>query len=165
MVNDIVYTFSPPVNIVSPSVDPNVFSIAVASGWTGNMPTLSWAPVASTNNTEWANTFSGNGVSGGSIANGAYIITINHPSAITAVADSTALLAGIGSTTQSFYRLFGDINGTAFLNDTDSQQLRLALTNFNSAFDSNGGGVVNAGDNLQFKKDLTVNISGFTPTI
>ena len=41
MVNDIVYTFNEPVNIVGAGADPNVFTISVAPGWTGTVPTLS----------------------------------------------------------------------------------------------------------------------------
>ncbi len=168
MVNDIVYTFSEAVNIVSSATDPNVFTIAVAAGWTGTLPTLSWAPVAGSGNTEWAVSFSGASVSASSIANGAYTITVNHPSAITAVSDSQDLSlagSGIGGAAQSFYRLFGDINGDEFVNAADNLKFKLALTTYNAAFDFNGDGVVNAADNLKFKNNLTVNFSGFTPTI
>jgi subtilase family serine protease len=168
MVNDIVYTFSEPVNILDPSVDPSVFTIAIASGWTGSVPTLSWAPVAGSGDTEWAVTFSGNGVIGGSIANGAYSITVNDPASITAEFDSQALnLAanGIGAATQSFYRLYGDINGDTIVNAADNLKFKNALTTYNAAFDHNQDGVVNAADNAQFKNDLTVNFSGFTATI
>jgi hypothetical protein len=168
MVNDIVYTFSEPVNIISPSVDPDVFTIAIANGWTGTVPTLSWAVVQGTNNTEWAVTFSGEGVNGGSIANGAYTIIVNHPAAITAVSDSQALslsASGIGSATQSFYRLYGDMNNDEFVNAADNVKFKEALTVYNAAFDFNQDGVDNAADNLRFKQDLTLNFTGFTPTI
>ncbi len=168
MVNDIVYTFSEPVNIVSPTMEANVFTIAVASGWTGTVPTLAWAPVSGTNDTEWAVTFSGAGVTGGSIANGAYTISVNDPTAITAVSDNQALslaTGGIGGSTQSFYRLYGDINGGQIVNAADNLQFKSALATYNSAFDINQDGIVNAADNLKFKQDLTVNFAGFTPTI
>ena len=59
MVEDIVYTFSEPVNILSRH-DPNVFTIAVASGWTGTVPAiLEWAPVAGSGNTQWEVDFGG----------------------------------------------------------------------------------------------------------
>jgi Dockerin type I domain len=168
MVNDIVYSFSEAVNIVAPGTEPNVFTIAVASGWTGTPPTLSWAPVAGSGNTEWAISFTGGSITGGSIANGAYTITVNDPSAITAVSDSQALSlagSGIGSATQSFYRLFGDINGDKFVNAADNVKFKNALTTYNAAFDYSQDGFVNASDNVRFKNDLTVNFSGFTPTI
>jgi hypothetical protein len=168
MVSDIVYTFSEPVNILSSATDPNVFTVAVAAGWTGTVPALDWTPVVGSGNAEWAVTFSGNGLDGGSIANGAYTITVNHPAAITAVSDSQVLslsASGIGSATQSFYRLYGDINGDEIVNAFDNLRFKNALTVYNQAFDFNGDGVVNAADNLRFKQDLTVNFTGFTPTI
>ncbi len=168
MVDDVVYTFSEAVNILSPSVDPNVFTIAVAPSWTGTVPTLAWAPIAGSGNTEWAVSFSGASVTGGSIANGAYTITVADSASITAISDNQALSlagSGIGSATQSFYRLFGDINGDEVVNAADNFQFKQALTNYNAAFDYNGDGTVNAADNLKFKNDLTVNFSGFTTTI
>jgi hypothetical protein len=168
MVNDIVYTFSEPVNIASPAVDPNVFTVAVASSWTGTAPTLSWASVAGTSDTEWAVTFSGNGVTGGSIADGAYTITVTDPGSIAAESDGTTLTladSGVGGATQSFYRLFGDINGDGIVNAADAAKFKQALTTYNAAFDYNQDGIVNAFDSAQFKNDLTVSYSGFTPTI
>jgi Beta-propeller repeat/Dockerin type I domain len=168
MVNDIVYTFSEAVNIASPAVDPNVFTIAVASGWYGTVPTLSWAAVAGSSSTQWAVSFSGNGVTGGSIANGAYTITVTDPGAITAQSDDQALSlagSGIGAASQSFYRLFGDINGDETVSAGDIPSFVQALTTYNAAFDYNQDGFVNAADNTQFKNDLRLGFSGFTPTI
>jgi Beta-propeller repeat len=168
MVDDIVYTFSEPVSILGPANDPNVFSVAVSPGWTGTVPTLSWAAVAGSNDTEWAVSFSGNGVTGGSIANGAYTITVTDPASITAESDGQALTFatdGIGGATQSFFRLFGDINGDGIVNAADNPYFKQALTIYNAAFDYSQDGFVNASDNVSFKSDLTVNFSGFTPTI
>jgi Bacterial Ig-like domain (group 3)/Beta-propeller repeat/Dockerin type I domain len=169
MVNDIVYTFSEPVSILDSGVDPNVFTISVASGWTGTVPTLSWAAVAGSGGTEWAISFSGDGVTGNSIANGAYTITVTDPGSITAESDGEALSLGadgtIGGATQSFYRLFGDINGDHFVNASDNAKFKQALTTYNAAFDFSQDGFVNASDNAKFKNDLTVNFSGFTATI
>jgi hypothetical protein len=168
MVDDIVYTFSEPVNILDPGTDPNVFTVAVAAGWTGTVPTLDWMAVPGSGDTQWAVTFSGNGVSGGSIANGAYTITITDPDSITAESDGQALsLApnGIGAATQYFYRLYGDINGDRFVNAADNVKFKNALTTYNAAFDYTNDGFVNASDNVRFKADLTLNFSGFTPTI
>jgi hypothetical protein len=171
MVEDIVYTFSEPVNFSS---DPNIFSIAVASGWTGTVPTgLEWAAVAGSNNTQWEVDFGVNSGSASagpylSIANGAYTITLNDPASITAQSDGQALSlapSGIGGATQSFYRLFGDINADKIVNAGDSNKFKPALTTYNPAFDVNQDGVVNAGDANKFKADLTVSFSGFTPTI
>jgi hypothetical protein len=164
MVNDFVYTFSEPVNILSNAVDPNLFSIAVASGWTGTVPTtIEWAPVDGSGNTQWEVDFGG-----GSIANGAYTITVSDPEAITAVSDGQAVSlasSGIGGGTQSFYRLFGDINGDGVVNAADNARFKQAQTTYNAAFDYNQDGTVNASDNSQFKNDLAVNFTGFTPTI
>ena len=125
-------------------------------------------PVAGSNNTEWAVTFSGNGVTGGSVANGAYTITVTDPGSITAISDSQALSlagSGIGSATQSFFRLFGDINGDEFVNAFDNAKFKQALAIYNAAFDYDDDGFVNAFDNVKFKNDLNVNFSGFTATI
>ncbi len=168
MVDDIVYTFSTPVNITSAATDPSVFTVAVASGWTGTVPTLSWAAVAGSGGTQWAVSFSGNGVTGGSIANGCYNITISDPSAITAVADGQSVSlasSGIGGATQSFFRLYGDINADKFVNGADNIKFNQALTTYNAAFDFNADGYVNSTDTTQFDDDLTLNFSGFTTTI
>ena len=103
-----------------------------------------------------------------SIANGAYTITLNDPASIAAVADSQGLSlapSGIGGTIQSFYRLFGDINGDQVVNPGDNNKFKQALTTYNPAFDYNQDGVVNPGDSNKFKADLSVDFSGFTPTI
>ena len=68
---------------------------------------------------------------------------------------------GIGGATQSFYRLFGDINGDEVVNAADNLKFKQALTTYNPAFDFNDDGIVNAADNLKFKNDLTVNCGGF----
>ena len=173
MVEDIVYTFSEPVNFSS---DPNVFSIAVAAGWTGTVPgTVEWAPVAGSGNTQWEVDFGVNPTASGSeagalnsIVNGAYTITLNDPNSITAQSDAQALSlapAGISSATQSFYRLFGDINGDEVVNPGDNNRFKQALTTYNPAFDFNQDGAVNPGDNNKFKADLAVSFVGFTPTI
>jgi Dockerin type I domain len=169
MVDDVVYTFSEPVAITSSSTEPNVFTIAYAPGFTGTgLPALNWTAVAGSNNTQWAVTFNGPNTQGGSILNGEYVITVNDPTAILAVADSQQLSlasSGIGSATQSFYRLYGDINGDEFVNAADNVKFKQALTTYNAAFDYNSDGFVNASDNVRFKQDLTVNFTGFTPTI
>ena len=176
MVEDIVYTFSEPVNILANSIDPNVFTIAVAPGWTGTVPTtIEWAPVAGSGNMQWEVDFGVNPNASGSqtgalnsIANGAYTITITDSASITALGDGQPLsLAddGIGGATQSFYRLFGDINGDEVVNAGDNNKFKQAMTTYNPAFDFNQDGVVNPADNLQFKSDLNVNFLGFTPTI
>jgi Bacterial Ig-like domain (group 3)/IPT/TIG domain/Dockerin type I domain len=174
MVNDIVYTFSEAVSILGTGTDPNVFTVAVASGWTGTVPTLSWTAVVGSGDTQWAVTFSGGSVTGGSIANGAYTITVTDLGSITAESDGQAVTVTPGTApgtgnpdyaTQQFYRLFGDINGDEFVNAADNVKFKNALTTYNAAFDFSQDGFVNASDNARFKADLTVNFSGFMPTI
>ena len=72
---------------------------------------------------------------------------------------------GIGGATQSFYRLFGDINGDEVVNPGDNNKFKAALTTYNPAFDFNQDGIVNPGDNNRFKENLSVTFIGFTPTI
>ena len=148
MVQDIVYTFSEPVNIVSNSVDPNLFQInaLTVNGVTGVVPaTIEWAAVAGSGGTQWevdfgVNPDATNSQAGAlnSIANGCYTITITDFSEITAVSDGQAAninagpSPGVASSTlpgyvaananyaqQSFYRLFGDGNGDLVVNPGD----------------------------------------------
>ena len=65
----------------------------------------------------------------------------------------------ISRPTDTFYRLFGDINGDGVVNAADNFQLKTALTTYNSAFDYNGDGVVNAADNFQFKVSQSLNFA------
>ena len=93
MVEDVVYTFSEPVNIVSNAIDSNLFQIGTVTfnGVLGLIPaTVEWAPVAGSNNTQWEVDFGLNSGGLNSLANGVYSITINNFSEITAVSDGTA---------------------------------------------------------------------------
>src|ERR1700685_3265239 len=127
--------------------------------------TLTATPVPGSNGTQWTVTLTG-GAAGalGSIANGEYSITINPTAGLAAADGVTQWVAG---RTDQFYRLFGDINGDEVVNAADNLQFKKALTSYNPAFDSNEDGTVNAADNLAFKKDLTVGYAGdgFVPTI
>ena len=194
MVEDIVYTFSAPVNIVSNTVDPNLFHITAltVNGVTGVVPsTIEWAPVAGSGGLQWEVDFGVNASATNSqvgalnsIANGCYTITITNFSEITAVSGGAAASINAGSApgvasstlpgyvpananyaTQSFYRLFGDGNGDMVVNPGDNNKFKAAITTYNPAFDFNQDGVVNPGDNNRFKADLTVNFLGFTETI
>ena len=194
MVEDIVYTFSEPVNIVSNSIDPNLFQInaLTVNGVTGVGPaTIEWAPVAGSGGMQWEVDFGVNPDATNSqlgalnsIANGCYTITITNFSEITAVSDGQQASINAGPApgaasstmpgyvqananyaTQSFYRLFGDGNGLMDVNPADNNRFKQAITTYNPAFDFNQDGVVNPGDNNRFKADLTVNFIGFTPTI
>ncbi len=117
-----------------------------------------------TNGTQWAVTLTG-GAPGtlGSIANGEYNITIN-PSAVVSAADGVTHLAA--GRTDHFYRLFGDINGDRVVNAIDNLQFKKALPIYSPVFDSNADGAVTASDNLSLKKDLLLDyIDGFVTTI
>jgi hypothetical protein len=162
MVEDVVYTFNQAVTIPNANT---AFTVAVA-GSKGTVPTtLIATAVAGSNGTQWAVTLSGKAAGVlGSIANGEYSITIN-PSFVFAASDGTTPL-GSGRT-DTFYRLFGDINGDRVVNAADNLKLKTALVTYNSAFDSNGDGFINAADNLQFKgsQSTTFLNDGFITTI
>ncbi len=57
------------------------------------------------------------------------------------------------------HRLFGDINGDATVNSTDSAALTLAIVNYDPAFDYNADTAVNASDSLQFRHRLGTSLS------
>jgi hypothetical protein len=160
MVEDIVYTFSAAVNIANAN---QAFTMGLA-GTAGTLPsTLSAVPVAGSNGTQWAVILTGKAEGTlASIANGEYSITIN-PQYVVSAADGTTPI-GSGQT-DTFYRLFGDVNGDEVVNAADNFQLKTALSTYNPAFDANGDGAVNASDNFQFKADLAVSYVGFAPTI
>lgn len=162
MVNSIEYTFNQPVKLAA-----NAFGIAVHPGQTGTVPSLTWGmpnPDANDDDTQWVVQFYGKGIPGGtvgSIANGVYDITLNG----SAVTNEYYPEQTGTSQTDTFYRLFGDINGDGAVNAADNVQFKTAMATYNAAFDYNGDGVVNAADNLQFKRDLSISYAGFTPTI
>lgn len=160
MVEDIVYTFSEPVSITNANL---AFTLLVLNGSGGVVPgTLIATAVSGSNNTQWALSLTGqaDGVLA-SIANGQYSIAIN-PQYVLSVANGTALAQG---RTDTFYRLYGDINGDEVVNAADNFQFKKALTTYNPAFDVNEDGAINAADNFQFKKELTTSYAGFAPTI
>jgi hypothetical protein len=163
MVNSIAYTFSQAVTLAAT----NAFTIGVHSGQIGTAPTLNWAavsPDSSGASTQWVVTFSGSGVTAGSIANGAYDITLNA-SSISVEGNPAAAISP--RPTDTFYRLFGDINGDGAVNAADNIRFKAALTTYNAAFDSNGDGFINAADNIQFKNSQSTSFlnSGVVFTI
>jgi hypothetical protein len=167
MVNSILYTFSEPVNI---GID--AATIAIRSGQSGTLPTsLIWTainPSADGSSTEWAVTFSGNGITGGSIGNGVYDISIND-AAVTSDANPAAIVQTRPADT--FFRLFGDINGDGRVNNADyaaflsTNGLKAGQAGFNAAFDSNGDGRINNLDYGAFLNDNGLKYSGFAATI
>ncbi len=166
MVEDVVYSFNEPVTIPNASA---AFHVAGTGPHPGTAPpSLSAYAVPGSNGTNWAVVLDAGNVNAttglGSIANGEYLISVNN-AGIFAADDGVTPLQNGGVDT--FYRLFGDINGAEVVNAVDNLQLKKAITNYNPAFDSNADGAVTALDNLAFKKDLTVAYfgDGFVPTI
>jgi uncharacterized repeat protein (TIGR03803 family) len=167
MVDSIVYTFSEAVNIAAT----NAFSIAVDTGQSGIVPSLAWAainPNSDGSSAQWVVTFSGPGVSGGSIGNGVYDITLNS-SAVTSAANPTVTVQA--RPVDTFYRLFGDINGDGRVNNADyaaflsTNGLKAGEAGFDAAFDSNGDGRINNSDYALMLTDNGLRYSGFTATI
>ena len=164
MVEDVVYTFNEPVIINNANP---AFTVAVA-GSMGTVPsTLIATAVPGTNATQWAVSLTGqpDGVLA-SIANGEYSITISAGFVFAAADGVTPMAPGAGRT-DYFYRLFGDINGDRIINAADNLQFKKAMIRYNPVFDSNADGTVNAADNLQFKRYQALNYfsDGFVTTI
>ena len=100
-------------------ITPGTFSIAVSANQTGIVPTLNWSaisPDGSGASTQWAVTFSGSGVTGGSIGDGVYDLTLNS-TAVTSEANPP-VPAQIHNT-DTFYRFFGDAQGTGRVDGAD----------------------------------------------
>ncbi|HEY2585627.1 MAG TPA: fibronectin type III domain-containing protein [Tepidisphaeraceae bacterium] len=155
MVESLLYTFSERVKLNAAAA----FEIAVAPGQSGTAPTLAWAaisPDASGYSTQWAVTFGGSGVTAASIANGVYTVSL-----ITAAvrAEGRYVLAQPHNA-DVFFRLFGDADVDGSLDDTDAAQLQAAMGTNNAVFDGNGDGIVNAGDNLQYRNDEPITYAG-----
>ena len=162
MVNSIVYTFSEAVTLNATTA----FSIAVSSGQTGTVPTLSWSaisPDGSGARTQWAVTFSGSGVTGGSIGDGVYDITLNT-AAVTSEANPT--VPAEAHNVDTFYRLYGDINGDGRVNNTDynaflnTYGLRSTDPGFVAGFDVNADGLIDNTDYVAFQNNNAKHFSG-----
>jgi hypothetical protein len=167
MVDSIVYTFNQAVTLAAT----NAFAIGVHSGQTGTAPTLAWAAISPDTggaSTQWVVTFSGAGVTGNSIANGVYDITLDSTK-VTSETNPTATVTP--RATDTFYRLFGDINGDGRVNNADyaaflsTNGLNTGQSGFNAAFDSNGDGRINNSDYAGFLTDNGLRYSGFTATL
>jgi hypothetical protein len=167
-VNDIVYTFNHPVTLGA-----NAFSIALHANVTvngttgqtaGTLPTLNYS--SPDGGFTWVVTFNGDGVVGGSIADGVYDITLN--AGAVSDADGQTLSA---SRTDTFFRLYGDSNGDGRVNNTDLAKFSNAFgtvsTNpgYLTYFDFNNDGRINNTDLAAFSKRFGNSFLGFTPTI
>ena len=168
MVNSIAYTFSEPVTLAAT----NAFTIAVHSGQTGTAPTLNWSAVSPDGNgasAEWVVSFSGAGVTpGGSIADGVYDVTLNT-AAVTSEANPTTGVTG--RPTDTFYRLFGDAQGTRGVNSSDynafesTYALKSTDPGYLAYFADDGTGKIDSADYNAFEANYGTRLSGFTPTI
>ena len=166
MVNSIVYAFSEAVNVAA-----NAFSIAVHSGQTGTAPTLNWAalnPNSDGSSSQWVVTFSGPGVVGGSIGDGVYDITLNN-AAVTS--DANPSVRSQTRPTDTFYRLFGDAQGTGKVNAADynaflsSYGLKSGSAGYLGYFADDGSTKIDAADYNAFLGNYGKKLSGFTVTI
>ena len=168
MVDSIVYKFNQAVNLAG-----NAFTIGLHPGVAGNatsVPTLSLA--TTDGGFTWIVTFSGTGVSGNSIADGVYDITL-YSDAVSAVTGGGTLSA---NRTDTFWRLFGDFTGAATVNNIDRIRFNAAYAsmagaaNFFAAFDDgiNGGpisGNITNTDRIIFNAQSGKAFTGFAATI
>ena len=167
MVNGIVYTFSQAVTLAAT----NAFTIGIHSGQTGTVPTLNWAaisPDAGGASTQWAVSFSGAGVSGGSIGDGVYDLTLNT-SAISVEGNPAAAITP--RATDTFYRMFGDAQGTGKVNSADysaflsAYGLKSTDPGYLGYFADDGTGKIDTADYNAFLGNYGKKLSGFTATI
>ncbi|HEX3313443.1 MAG TPA: Ig-like domain repeat protein, partial [Gemmataceae bacterium] len=161
-VTSILYTFNQPVMLSSDS-----FTIALTEGQTGTVPTLVVAPLAGSGNTKWLVTFSGAGVNGGtgSIADGVYDITLVGANVLAGVVPMA------NDRADTFFRLMGDLDGNANVNNSDFSQLAGAfLTSagtrgFIAGADLDGDGTIGTSDFAQFVSNFLNSFTGFSATI
>jgi uncharacterized repeat protein (TIGR03803 family) len=166
MVEDIVYTFNEPVTITNANA---AFTVQVAGPAGGTVPTTLFAQaVAGSNGTQWAVSLSGKAEGTlASIANGEYSIQINPAGVFAASDGTTAMAAGTGRT-DTFFRLFGDIDGNESVSTLDYGRFKQALNGvYNPAFDYDGNGSIATLDYGRFKQDMPISYfgDGFVTTI
>ncbi len=148
LVDSVVYTFNEPVdvgaNAFSIALQPNVTVNAVTGQTVGTLPALSWS--SPDGGTTWVVTFSGSGVSHGSIADGVYDITLNGMW-VAAQSNGVTMLA---TRTDTFYRLFGDYDGNLAVDLSDASQysstsgLSNGAADYLAYFDYDDNGTVDA---------------------
>jgi hypothetical protein len=169
MVDSIVYTFDHPVTLTATGA----FTIALHQNVTvdgqpgqtvGTLPTLSWS--SPDGGTTWVVTFSGAGVVNSSIADGVYDLTLNHADVTDSVGNTLA-----ADKVDTFFRLYGDVNGDGTVNNTDTFKMKSTfLKNAGDAgylayLDYNGDGTINNSDTFQLKKRFLTTYTGFTATL
>lgn len=167
MVDSIEFTFSEPVNCGAGAFSINLDCNAEVNGTpttVGTLPTLGWAavnPNADGSSSQWAVTFSGNGVEAGSIANGIYDITANGY-AITSDANPAVQAQGQG---YLFWRLYGDYYGTGTVGFPDELLLSQDYGDTSSSptylvyMDIDGSGTIGFPDLLGLGQDYNTSYS------
>ncbi|MEO1526978.1 MAG: choice-of-anchor Q domain-containing protein [Planctomycetota bacterium] len=107
-------------------------------------------------------TFSGDGIIGGSLADGNYRLSVldTITDRVGNVLDGDGDGEAGGNATDEFFRLYGDINGDRTVNIVDFLAFRSASGNeeLDARFDFNGDGTVNILDFLQFRSRFGTSI-------
>jgi fibronectin type 3 domain-containing protein len=149
MVSSLTLKFSEPVSLPAGAV-----TLALHAGQTGTVPTLSAS--SPDGGITWVISFSGAGVTHGSIADGVYDLTVH--SGLVLDAASNAMTGG--DQTFAFHRLFGDIDGNGTVNSADYFKFKAAFgagtgsSLYNAAFDYDGNGTINSADYFKFKANF-----------
>ncbi|TWU58484.1 G8 domain protein [Rubripirellula tenax] len=154
MVNSLSVTFSEVVN----GVDTNAFILMNTTTNTQVIPSVTTQEL--NGKTVATFTFSGSGITGGSLADGNYTLT-TLASAVTDATGNHFDANGDGTSgdnaTDTFFRHFGDFDGDRDVDARDFLQFRRAFQKmagnsaFNAAFDFDGDGDVDARDFLRFR--------------
>ncbi len=119
--------------------------------------------------TTWVVTYTGSTVVDNSITDGVYDLTLNQ--AAVTYNYSGATLTQSNRTLDTFYRLYGDVNGDGIVNNADNARLRTTFgissgqAGYLASLDFNLDGIINNADNAQFRKRFGISYSGFNPTI
>ena len=123
-----------------------------------------------TDNIHYVLTFSGASplVQNGSLADGVYVLNVNHTLVTLGASPGGAQLAADYNSPTSgasrIFRLFGDINGDGSVNGADFGAFSNALgatssdPNFQAAFDFNGDGSINGTDFAQFSNRFGITL-------
>ncbi len=162
-VTSVVYKFNQAVTLGA-----NAFTVGVHAGQTGTVPTVNYS--SPDGGFTWIVTYSGAGVTANhSIADGVYDILLN-PTAVTYNA-SGATLTQNNRGTDTFYRLYGDLQGSKSVSLFDKGKFNLAFgtspgaANYQIAFVDDGNFSIDAFDKAKFNLNFGKSFSGFTPTI
>jgi hypothetical protein len=165
MVNSVVLHFDHAVTFdagaVSIALHPNVTVNGVAQpGGVGTVPTLAYS--TPDGGLTYVVTFSGSGVTNGSIADGVYDLSVDHTKVHDAVGQTMA-----ADYVFTFFRLFGDSNGDKRVNNTDLNKLSGTFglsegsAGYLAYFDFNGDNRINNTDLNQFAARFGTAYGGF----